>query len=67
MDPHWWQDPRNVEIAVRRIRDALARVDRGGTATYDANAEAYLGGCEALDTRDRALHGRHPGRASAGS
>ena len=50
VDPHWWQDPRNVEIAVRRIRDALARVDAGGTATYDANAEAYLGRLEALDT-----------------
>ena len=50
VDPHWWQDPRNVEIAVRRIRDALARVDGGGTATYDANAEAYLGRLEALDT-----------------
>ena len=50
VDPHWWQDPRNVEIAVRRIRDALARVDGGGTATYDANAEAYLGRLGALDT-----------------
>jgi zinc/manganese transport system substrate-binding protein len=50
VDPHWWQDPRNVEIAVRRIRDALARVDAGGTATYDENAEAYLGRLGALDT-----------------
>jgi zinc/manganese transport system substrate-binding protein len=50
VDPHWWQDPRNVEIAVRRIRDALARVDGPGTATYDANAEAYLGRLDALDT-----------------
>jgi zinc/manganese transport system substrate-binding protein len=50
VDPHWWQDPRNVEIAVQRIRDALARVDGGGTATYDANAEAYLARLRALDT-----------------
>src|SRR4051812_26760113 len=49
VDPPWWQGPRNVEIAVRRIRDALARVDTGGTATYDANAEAYLGRLGALD------------------
>jgi zinc/manganese transport system substrate-binding protein len=49
VDPHWWQDPRNVEIAVGRIRDALARVDGGGTASYDANAEAYLGRLGALD------------------
>ncbi len=50
VDPHWWQDPRNAEIAVRRIRDALARADPAGTATYDANAEAYLGRLHALDT-----------------
>jgi len=50
VDPHWWQDPRNVEIAVTRIRDALAETDPGATATYDANAEAYLGRLEALDT-----------------
>lgn len=50
VDPHWWQDPRNVEIAVRRIRDALARADAGGTAIYDANAEAYLERLHALDT-----------------
>ena len=50
VDPHWWQDPRNTEIAVRRIRDALAQADPGGTAIYDANAEAYLGRLGALDT-----------------
>jgi ABC-type Zn uptake system ZnuABC Zn-binding protein ZnuA len=49
VDPHWWQDPRNAEIAVRTIRDALAKADPDGTATYDANAEAYLGRIAALD------------------
>jgi ABC-type Zn uptake system ZnuABC Zn-binding protein ZnuA len=49
VDPHWWQDPRNTEIAVQRIRDALAKADPVGTATYDANAEAYLARLEALD------------------
>jgi zinc/manganese transport system substrate-binding protein len=49
VDPHWWQDPRNTEIAVRLIRDALAKADPGGTATYDANAEAYLGKLTSLD------------------
>ena len=48
-DPHWWQDPRNAETAVTTIRDALAKADPDGTATYDANAEAYLGRLEALD------------------
>jgi ABC-type Zn uptake system ZnuABC Zn-binding protein ZnuA len=49
VDPHWWQDPRNAEVAVQRIRDALAKTDPGGTATYDAHAEAYLGRLRALD------------------
>ena len=50
IDPHWWQDPRNTRTAVLAIRDALAKADPGGTATYDANAEAYLGRLNALDT-----------------
>jgi zinc/manganese transport system substrate-binding protein/manganese/iron transport system substrate-binding protein len=50
IDPHWWQDAHNAETAVTTIRDALAKADPDGTATYDANAEAYLGRLEALDT-----------------
>jgi ABC-type Zn uptake system ZnuABC Zn-binding protein ZnuA len=49
LDPHWWQDPRNTEIAVGRIRDALAAADPGGRATYTANADAYLKRLRALD------------------
>jgi zinc/manganese transport system substrate-binding protein len=49
VDPHWWQDPRNARIAVLAIRDALAKADPDGTATYDANADAYLGRLDALD------------------
>ena len=65
MDPHWWQDPRNVEIAVRRIRDALAQVDGGGTATYDANAEAYLGQAGGARRRDRACMNRIPASSAS--
>jgi zinc/manganese transport system substrate-binding protein len=50
VDPHWWQDPRNARTAVLAIRDALAKADPDGTATYDADAEAYLGRLDALDT-----------------
>jgi zinc/manganese transport system substrate-binding protein/manganese/iron transport system substrate-binding protein len=50
LDPHWWQDPRNAELAVKAIRDALAKADPDGAATYDANATAYLGRLRALDT-----------------
>jgi ABC-type Zn uptake system ZnuABC Zn-binding protein ZnuA len=60
VDPHWWQDPRNVEIAVRTIRDALARADGKGTATYDANAEAYSGRLAALDAAIGACMERIP-------
>jgi ABC-type Zn uptake system ZnuABC Zn-binding protein ZnuA len=49
IDPHWWQDPRNAEIAVGRIRDALAAADPAGRATYAANADAYLARLRALD------------------
>ena len=60
VDPHWWQDPRNAEIAVARIRDALAAADPGGTATYDGNAEAYLGKIRSLDTAIAACMDRIP-------
>src|SRR3954447_4392449 len=30
VDPHWWQDPRNAEIAVRRIRHGIAAADPSG-------------------------------------
>jgi zinc/manganese transport system substrate-binding protein len=49
VDPHWWQNPRNGEIAVQRIRDALIAADPAGRATYDANAAAYLKRLRALD------------------
>src|SRR4051794_29857017 len=32
-DPHWWHDPVDVEYAVTRIRDTLAKADPGATAT----------------------------------
>ncbi len=50
-DPHWWHDPRNVEYATIRIRDALAKADPAATATIDAGAEAYRAKVRALDAR----------------
>jgi ABC-type Zn uptake system ZnuABC Zn-binding protein ZnuA len=49
-DPHWWQDPRNAELAVGAIRDALAKSDPGGASTYRRNAAAYLARLKRLDT-----------------
>jgi zinc/manganese transport system substrate-binding protein len=48
-DPHWWHDPRNVEYAVTRIRDALVKADPKATAKIDAGAETYLAKLRALD------------------
>lgn len=48
-DPHWWHDPRNVEYAVTRIRDALARAEPDKTAEIDRGATAYLAKVKAMD------------------
>jgi ABC-type Zn uptake system ZnuABC Zn-binding protein ZnuA len=48
-DPHWWHDPRNVEYAVTRIRDALAKADPDRTAQIDRGATAYLSKVKAMD------------------
>jgi zinc/manganese transport system substrate-binding protein len=48
-DPHWWQDPRNVELAVAAIRDALIEADPDGRSTYERNAAAYTRELRRLD------------------
>ncbi|WP_324908299.1 metal ABC transporter substrate-binding protein [Baekduia sp.] len=48
-DPHWWHDPRNIEYAIGRIRDALAKADPGKTAEIDRNATTYLSEVKAMD------------------
>jgi zinc/manganese transport system substrate-binding protein len=48
-DPHWWHDPRNVEYATVRIRDALVKADPKLTATLDAGTGAYLAKLGVLD------------------
>lgn len=49
IDSHWWQDPRNAEKAVVRIRDTMVAADPAGRATYDANAAGYLRDLRRLD------------------
>ncbi len=53
VDPHWWQDPRNAELAVAAIRDRLAKADPAGAPAYRRNAARYLDRLERLD-RDAA-------------
>jgi zinc/manganese transport system substrate-binding protein len=59
-DPHWWQDPRNAELAVVAIRDALTAEDPGGRATYEGNARRYLARLRALDAGIRGCIDRIP-------
>jgi ABC-type Zn uptake system ZnuABC Zn-binding protein ZnuA len=59
-DPHWWQDPRNAEAAVKAIRDAVVKADPGGRAAYERNADAYLGKLRTLDTAVAACLGELP-------
>jgi ABC-type Zn uptake system ZnuABC Zn-binding protein ZnuA len=49
VDPHWWHDPRNVELAIGAIRGALAKADPDGAADYAANAKAYATKVRELD------------------
>nr|WP_315465774.1 metal ABC transporter substrate-binding protein [uncultured Rhodoferax sp.] len=48
-DPHAWQNPNHVALYVRNIAAALSKVDAAGTATYQANADAYVKELQALD------------------
>jgi ABC-type Zn uptake system ZnuABC Zn-binding protein ZnuA/ABC-type Mn2+/Zn2+ transport system permease subunit len=48
-DPHWWHDPVNAEEAVTQIRDVLAAAGPENTATFGANASAYLSKLKTLD------------------
>jgi ABC-type Zn uptake system ZnuABC Zn-binding protein ZnuA len=59
-DPHWWHDPRNVEYAVARIRDALAQAEPAKTAAIDRGATMYLNKVKAMDKGIAACFARVP-------
>jgi ABC-type Zn uptake system ZnuABC Zn-binding protein ZnuA len=60
LDPHWWQDPRNAELAVAAIRDGLAKADPAGAAAYRRNAARYLARLRRLDARTASCIRRIP-------
>jgi ABC-type Zn uptake system ZnuABC Zn-binding protein ZnuA len=60
LDPHWWQDPRNAELAVAAIRARLADADPGGAAAYRRNADRYLERLRRLDRGTAACIARIP-------
>lgn len=49
LDPHVWQDPNNVIVWARNIRDAFAQADPVHAEEYAANAEKYIAELTALD------------------
>jgi zinc/manganese transport system substrate-binding protein len=53
-DPHAWQSVANARIYVANIRDALSLADPAGKDSYAANAAAYLGKLDALETEVKA-------------
>ena len=59
-DPHWWQDPRNAELAVEAIRDELVAVDPEGREVYERNAREYVARLRDLDRDVAACIGRIP-------
>ncbi|MFL5825153.1 MAG: metal ABC transporter solute-binding protein, Zn/Mn family [Thermoleophilaceae bacterium] len=48
-DPHWWQDPRNGELATQAVASALAAADPRHAAGYRQRAHAYTTKLKALD------------------
>ena len=48
-NPHIWLDVRQAMQQVRRVSDALAKVDPAHAAEYEANTAAYLKRLEGLD------------------
>ncbi|MEX1071862.1 MAG: metal ABC transporter substrate-binding protein, partial [Anaerolineales bacterium] len=50
LDPHVWQDPRNVIIWVENITAALADADSAHAEEYQANATAYVAELEEVDS-----------------
>jgi anchored repeat ABC transporter substrate-binding protein len=49
IDPHLWQNVRNVMAYVQLIRDTLIGADPGHAADYRANTESYLAELSRLD------------------
>jgi ABC-type Zn uptake system ZnuABC Zn-binding protein ZnuA len=50
-DPHWWQDPRNGELAVAAVAHELARIDPAKAGAFAAAGRRYAARLERLDRR----------------
>lgn len=49
-DPHAWQNPTHVVLYVRNIAAGLSKLDPGGSASYQAHADAYVQELQSLDS-----------------
>ncbi|HYY21611.1 MAG TPA: zinc ABC transporter substrate-binding protein [Thermoleophilaceae bacterium] len=48
-DPHWWEDPRDAELAVSAISRALTAADPRGRLLYERRTRAYEARLRRLD------------------
>lgn len=60
VDPHAWQSVANAKVYVANIRDALAKADPDGQASYAANATRYLAQLDAVEGEIKAAVARIP-------
>jgi zinc/manganese transport system substrate-binding protein len=60
VDPHWFQDPRNMLLAARVVQKALVEVDSPGRRIYRRNAKAYSERLRRLDDQIAACMRRVP-------
>ncbi len=49
LDPHAWQNVKNVIVYVKNVKEGLCKVDAANCDTYTRNAANYAGKLEALD------------------
>jgi len=59
-NPHLWMNPAYAKIYADRIRLKLIEIDAQGQQTYDANADAFAGRLDELDTWAREQMGAIP-------
>ena len=42
LDPHWWHSIANMKVAVKTVRDELAKLDPADAAEFSTNADGVL-------------------------
>jgi manganese/zinc/iron transport system substrate-binding protein len=47
-DPHFWFDPRNWELTIRDLGEALVEIDPDNATVYTTNADGYAGQMDIL-------------------